>query len=167
MDDYYIWLKNVLKCALPEHRRYSKLLLTLHSTPFRWTLYMDKNRMMDAYVLRDDFTQDSGNHILGPVSCLEVLVALSRRIEVEIMGEPGNDHYDRWFWIMMENLGVLLEDDIYDERFVSRKLDIWLDRLFDKNGNGSIFPLKKVTSDQREVDIWYQMQAYLNENYAF
>lgn len=167
MDDYFIWLKNVLKCAFPEHRRYSKLLSTLHSTPFRWTLDMDKNRMMDGYSLRVDFMCESGITILGPISCLEMLAALSRRIEVEIMGEPGNDHYDRWFWIMMENLGVLIDDDIYDERFVSRKLDIWLDRLFDKNGNGSIFPLKKVTSDQREVDIWYQMQAYLNENYAF
>ena len=167
MDDYYIWLKSLLKCSLPEHRRYNKLLEGLHRTPFRYSLDMDGNRLLDACSLRTDYTNDSGRDVSGPVSCLEVLAALSRRIEVEIMGEPGNDHYDRWFWIMVKNLGILLDDDIYDERFVDHKLDIWLDRLFDKNGNGSIFPLKKVTSDQREVDIWYQMQAYLNENYAF
>ena len=63
---------------------------------------------------------------LCPQVVLEVLVALSRRIEIEIMGEPGNDHIEKWFWIMLSNLGVMVRDDRYDPKNIDKKLDILL-----------------------------------------
>jgi hypothetical protein len=65
---------------------------------------------------------------------------------------------------MINNLDMdwLDPDDILDciDRFLSRK--------YDYNGVGGIFPLRKGASeDQRNVEIWYQMQSYLMENYEF
>lgn len=166
-NDYHNWLCNLMRADLPEHRDYNLLLNQLDETEFTWTVFMDKNRYADALSLREEYFEETGVKVSGMVSCMEVLAALSKRIEIHIMGEPGNDHIERWFWIMLENLGVLIRDYRYDPMLVEHKLSIWLDRKFDKNGNGGLFPLRKSGNSQRDVDIWYQMQAYLNENYTF
>ena len=44
-------------------------------------------------------------------------------------------------------------------------LDRWIERKFSRNGKGSPFPLKKPKKDQRKVELWYQMQGYICENY--
>ena len=169
LDDYYEYLLDMMRFSLPEHRYFGVLLRDLFETPFEWVLPMDENREIDGFDLRREYLFDQGidisNTWTDKVSVLEVLIALSRRIEIEIMGEPGNDHIERWFWIMLKNLGVLMRDNIYDHDFVMHKLDIWMGRNFNANGKGSIFPLRKAKTDQRDIDIWYQMQAYLNENY--
>ena len=40
-----------------------------------------------------------------------------------------------------------------------------LDRTYDANGNGGLFPTRTVMVDQRGMDIWMQMQAWLNEHW--
>ena len=42
-------------------------------------------------------------------------------------------------------------------------LNIWLERRYDEDGKGNIFPLKDPIKDQKTVEIWYQMQSYLLE----
>lgn len=99
-------------------------------------------------------------------SVLEVLCALSFRCERDIMGEPGSYDDARWFWKMLENLGLLeYENDIFDEEDVDYILSTWLDRHFAYNGNGSIFPVLHAKRDQRKLEIWYQMADYIDENY--
>ena len=169
-EDYHEWLCDMMCANLPEHRNYTELLYDLDEKEFIWSHPMDENRDADALALRKEYFFDNGydlrDMVLSPRSCLEVLVAFSRRIEIEIMGEPGDDHIERWFWIMLDNLKLLeFDDDHYDHGFVIHKLDIWLTRKFTSSGKNGIFPLKKPTSDQRDIDIWYQMQAYLTENY--
>jgi hypothetical protein len=34
-----------------------------------------------------------------------------------------------------------------------------------KSGLGGMFPLEDPREDQRAIEIWYQMMAYINENY--
>ena len=166
MDDYHVWLCDILRADLPEHRRYKRLLRDLDEKEFICVHPLDKNRLADGLELRYEYIDRYGVDISGPVSCLEVLTALSRRIEIEIMGEPGNDRYERWFWIMIRNLELdEFTDDNYDQGFVDEKLEIWLQRRFKKNGKGSIFPTYKTDIDQRDIDIWYQMQGFLMENY--
>jgi hypothetical protein len=170
--DYHEWLMELMRIDLPEHRNYRKLMYDLDTKEFIWLHPMDENRDIDAFDLRKEYFFDNGLDVsevwTSPRSCLEVLAALSRRIEIEITGEPGNDHIERWFWIMISNLGLdRFDDDHYDHGYVEYILDVWLARKFEKNGKCGLFPLKKATSDQRDVDIWYQMQAYLMENYEF
>ncbi len=132
---------------------------------------MDEQRDIDGMNLRREFLQtyypneDIGMYLF-PRSVLEVLAAFSRTIEIQIMGEPGNDHIERWFWEMLDNLGLLVYDDKhYDAYQVDKILDIWLQRKFKKDGTGSIFPVKNWEEDLTKVDMWYEMQFYMNVKY--
>lgn len=155
VEDYHFWLCDLMRVDLPEHRNYTKLLRDLDLKEFIWLHPMDENRDIDAFDLRKEFFFDNGYDVsdvfTGPRSCLEVLVAFSRRIEIEIMGEPGNDHIERWFWIMISNLGLdEFDDDHYNHGLVEHILDVWLTRKYKSNGKNGIFPLKKPT-DRKSV----------------
>lgn len=172
LDDYYDWLLEQADIFLPEHRNYERLLRELHRTTFTWIIPMDENRDMDAVELRKEFLFDCGYHRYElwntPRSVLEVLLAFSRRIEIEITGEPGNDDISRWFWVMLGNLGLMkFSDDRFVKEEVDKILGIWLDRKFKKNGSGSIFSVKKSGVNMTDVEMWYQMHYYLNENWKF
>ena len=170
--DYHDWMCNLMNTNLPAHRNYQLLLRDLDNKPFIVVHPLDKNRELDGHFLREDYLAEMGRDPRDiwedTSSVLEVLVSMSIRIETEITGELGNDHIEKWFWVMIKNLGLdFYTDDNYNSREVDNILDIWLCRKFKSNGHGSIFPLKKVTQDQRDLDIWYQMQLYLNENWQF
>lgn len=171
LDDYYSYMLGIVDFDLPEHRRYGKLMYELNNIEFTWILPMDENRDMDAIELRRSFLIDNGYNERDlwdtPRSVLEVLVAFSKRIEIEITGEPGEDCLGRWFWVMLENLGVLMADRRFDIDVLRSNIDVWLNRKFDESGRGGIFPLKNWRNDQRKTDMWYQMHAYIHENWQF
>ena len=133
---------------------------------------MDENRDQDAIELRRSFLIDTDRDEFrdlwdNPRSVLEVLVAFSKRIEIEITGEPGEDCLGRWFWVMLKNLGILMPDRRFNRDIVESNVDVWLERKFDESGRGGIFPLKNWRNDQRKTDMWYQMHAYIHENWEF
>lgn len=170
LDQYYNWMLDILDYNLPEHRCYELLLRELNNIEFYWSVTMDENRDIDAVEMRRDFIEECGFDIStdewdDPRSVLEVLVAFSRKIEIMVTGEPGNDDLSRWFWIMVGNLGLLKYDN---ENFYRRKVDDivdrWLARKITKTGKNGIFPLKKLASDQRDVEMWHQFHTYLSEN---
>lgn len=171
--DYFEYLLYLMRADTPDYERYVNLLSELYDIPFIYSHPMDENRVIDALDMRREYLFDHGygvrkNRFMDrDVSVLEVLAALSRRIEIEVTGEPGDDHIEQWFWVMLGNLGLLSEDAIDDRGFIRNKVDIWMTRSYDKNGNGSAFPLRKTTTDQRENDLWYQGQLYLSENWSF
>lgn len=164
------YLKWLAKHVDGDLKEYSQLFEYLLDREFIYSIDRDHNRAIDGIKLRDIY--ESQGHRLGRewqengCSVLEMMIGLAIRIETNIMGEPGDDHPEHWFWIFLGNLGIDLQtDDCFDEPFVAQKLDIWLKREFKSNGNGSIFPLIKPENDQREVEIWNQMSYFLNENY--
>lgn len=170
IDEYNDWLLEIIGFNLPEHRKYELLIKELNKVPFRWVIPMDENRDIDAFCMRKEFLFDNGYDVSSvwheSRTVLEVLIAFSRRIETDITGEPGKDDFGRWFWVMLDNLELLdFENVWFDKKAVDRILNIWLDRKFKKNGIGSIFPTTKVTSDQRDVEMWYQMQGYIDEHW--
>jgi hypothetical protein len=75
-----------------------------------------------------------------------------------------------WFWMMLGNAEL---DGFTDEAFyalrghilVDKILNRILDRTYKRDGIGGLFPLKHPKKDQRRVELWYQMNAYLVENY--
>lgn len=71
-----------------------------------------------------------------------------------------------WFWKILENAGLeKYTDEQFDEWKVYQILDDIVDRRYNRNGFGGLFPLRKPKKDQRKVELWYQMCAYLVENY--
>lgn len=152
---------------------YTDLIKYLYMTEFKYVLPMDVNRCKDATaILYLKYLNDMGIEYdvrtvyEREVSVLEVLIALSFRCERDIMGEPGSYEDDKWFWIMLENLGLFeYENDRFNEDDVNYILQKWMNREFNYDGNGSIFPLFRPKRDQREIEIWDQMSDFLNENY--
>ena len=171
---YYQWLIEMAGVNRPPYLDYLLLMQELHKRPFVWSIPMDSNRAMDGFSLRKRYAEENGyilptdeNGDMMSVSVLEVLLALSLRIDTEIMGEPGVVYPERWFWVMMENLKLTIcTDDHFDKHYVEQQLDIWLEKKYKRNGQGGLFPLKKPFGDQRQTEIWQQMQEYLNENYS-
>lgn len=170
--DYYIWLSSYVD---PEGTR-SFLLRKLFDTPFRWSIYSDKNRAIDGLDLRhlyiSEYTNYSSTDFIfsdkPECTTLEMLIALAQRIDSDIMyGYSEEDSSPQWFWLMMSNLGLeYYTDEIYDNIAVEKILNKFLDRTYKPNGNGSIFYTSQ-DIDFTQTELWYQANIYLNEHYFY
>lgn len=176
-DRYFRWLLGILGFKEPESCRYISMLSYLYSTDFKLTdpiVGHDDNRLDDGFELRaqysNNFTDPEFPQIFEePVSVLEVLTAFAVRIDDDIMYD-GALHASKWFFIMIDNLGMTnFTDDrlgldwvIDDEEQI---IDIWMSRQYGPNGKGTIFPLNCNGVDQRNLEMWYQMQEWFRENY--
>ena len=192
VGDYYDWLVSIIDNDEYQCDWYQELLHKLYSVKFRWTIPMDENRAEDGMDLRDKFLRD--NELKGwyqsdafPYypTVLEVLVALACRMEDDILFDPEyGDRTWEWFWMMMQNLGLdEMDDSNFDEDEVDEILDIFMDRRYGRDGKGSLFPSKigqksgefsghfqnqkwseSGQFDLSRVEIWYQMNYYIEEN---
>jgi hypothetical protein len=94
----------------------------------------------------------------------EMLVSLSRHASFLDDQEPA-----WWFWHMMENVGLhLYTDHVYSyelsaERIVDDTLNRIIFRTYGADGHGGLFPLSRTPNDQRNVELWYQLNAYMIE----
>ena len=116
LHEYFDWLCKIISGP----GMYSKLLSYLHNIAFRWTIINDQNRALDGHNLRSIFTTGNKDgyweldaHLPQLCSVLEMFVALSIRCEDNIMHNPfiGTNNTDRWFWMSLDNLGLLYYDD--------------------------------------------------------
>jgi hypothetical protein len=149
-------------------RTYWSLLRQLYAKEFVWFIPNDDNRVADGRDLRKEFFNDTQTHPdrdwmgLG-CSFLEMLIALARRLSFE--AEEG-DTTD-WFWRMLENLDLSEHSDLYykrhTEEFVDEILERVIQRRYDSDGRGGLFPLQDPREDQRNIELWYQMSHYLLE----
>ena len=101
MDEYFEWLKQLV--SYPNTNvSFDNLFKTLHNRIFIYTIPMDENRYMDGLQLRYRFFLRTGINVMDdrrPCSMLEMMAALSWRIEEDIMDNPviGN-RTPQWFW---------------------------------------------------------------------
>lgn len=165
---YFKWLySQVGSVRTSRSRTYWKLLRQLYTKEFVWIIPNDDNRAEDGRDLRYEFIEDQqlddvdSNWLGLGCSMLEMLIGLSRRLAFEAEGRPRD-----WFWHLIKTLGL---DDYTDNTdFPYDKVDDVLNRViwrtYSRNGNGGLFPLHKTTKDQRDVEIWYQLSAYLLEH---
>ena len=84
-------------------------------------------------------------------------------------GEGDHTRSESYFWRLVSNLGLYrcTDDKWYamnGEFFVDDAVCRVNDRLYNADGSGGLFPLRQASKDQRAVEIWYQMQAWLLEN---
>lgn len=164
--DYRDWLINL--CHFNK-KGYDELLTQLHFSPFEVILDRDDNRVQDGLSFRQQFLNENGingDFYDHPCGILEVLVALSIRIDNEFVGNPVDPHPEMLFWMMICNLGLdKFDNKHYNSDFIYEILGRFVSRQYDFNGNGGIFPLKNARNDQRKNEIWNQMLAYVSENF--
>ena len=172
---YFAWLLDKIDSENRDDR-YLVLLDILHSKEFYWLISNDDNRLQDGKELRITFSEEIGikniKSLNNPCSVLEMLVALMFRFD-DTMPEPENkkekkERPSKWFWEMLDNCGLTKYTDEYmtqkDRRIeVDEILNKVLSREYAKDGTGGLFPLKDAEVDQRKVEIWYQMNAYVME----
>lgn len=163
---YFNWL-----CDLVYDRKsrtsYSRLLKYLHDRPFNWTIPMDENRALDGISLRNRFVDIYPYAELDdtPCSILEMMVALAIRCEDTIMSDDryGN-RTGEWFWNMILSLGLTgMTDTNFNKGFVEEVLFIFETRTYDSDGKGGLFTITNPHIDMRKIEIWYQMNWYLEE----
>lgn len=173
-ERYFDWLYNKV---VDSKYSYRKLLWRLYEIPFTFTLSMDVNRLEDGLNLRYRFGYEEGiaqveivNELdIFDCSVLEMMAALTIRCEESIMDDPeAGDRTSRWFMEMLHNLKLdHMTDIVYDQDYVDERVDIFLEHRYAPNGDGGLFKLNHCTDDLRNVQIWYQMNWYLNEIFDY
>lgn len=171
LDDLYLaWLyQQVGARSVKEQdpsRTHWRLLRQLYLTEFVWILDRDENRAEDGRALRYEWDDEVKIHVdqdwmMRGCSFLEMLIALSRRLAFE-----GDGHPHLWFWHLIGNIDLtrFTDDSNFDPRVVDEIVDTVNLRLYDRHGRGGLFPLRRVRRDQRNAELWYQMNAYLLAN---
>lgn len=170
---YFEWLYDlVCNDGYVKELNYQELLFHLYQTNFVFTIQRDENRFYDGISLRYYYGNEVGARrkqietVLDnrPCSVLEMLVALSLRIENEVMSDPDyGDRTWKWFWKMMTNMHLGgMTNDKFDEEYVDRVIERMLARKYEANGRGGLFTIANCREDLRKVEIWAQMNWYLN-----
>lgn len=178
---YFQWLCEIVHADSME-KSYYILCGELFKYPFRVKAKMDINRNNDGLELRKEYCDEvfayryvpNGKEIKTWPDCsmLELFIGIAKHMNDELMTEDSSDKTHEYFWEIIKNLEL---DEFDDERFGEESdvstvqiRDILVnlnERHYKKDGSGGMFPLKCPEKDQRKVEIWYQMQAYINEKY--
>lgn len=169
---YFDWLYDKMcKREYGIKKEYYNLFHALYSTEFTWIIDMDSNRAADGETLRYVYATDvygdiEVKNILSskPVNVLEVLIALSDRLDRDYSGDPvtGSKAYE-WFWLMIKNMDLyIFDDDHFNPSMVKRCINKMLNREYSYNGKGGLFYSKNPDRDFRELEIWSQAMRCMN-----
>ena len=162
-QEYYDWL--IKKIDTPNGKSYLDLFEIMHNSEFAWTVPNDDNRAQDAIDLRNEFLdiRGGGTLDLNVATCLEVVVALSRRVAFIA---DGGHRSSQWAWILLKNLKLHTFSDPLSPGRADRVRDILHDlvwRNYHADGRGGFFPLRSPEVDQTQIEIWHQLNAYVSE----
>lgn len=174
LDEQYLeWLYGQVAPvkARTRTRTYWSLFNHLYGTIFVAIVPHDENRIADGKDLRYEFLaeredlQGDLEWMRSPCTMLELFIILARLLAFEMDDAPMV-----WFWHLMDTLGMKqFNDREYNEHpdHVEETVTHILDRVIWRNyrpdGRGGCFPLRDPDRDQRKVELWYQLNAYLLE----
>lgn len=167
VEAYFHWLAPQVRDEGHQSHTYTDLLRLMHGKEFVWLVPNDDNRLVDGLDLRLEFLQeaeapnDLSPETFGPVSVLEVLIGLSRRMAFVAEGDA-----EVWAWQFLGNLELHKMSDPLSRREaaqVDEILESLIWRTYNIDGTGGFFPLTKPEEDQTQVELWYQMCAYVEE----
>lgn len=170
LDDYFDWLYDlVCEGRYAEEFSFRKLLSYLHTVEFTFLIERDINRAKEGVNMRYRFSldrewDDVPYELDGPSSVLEMMIALAIHCEESIMDDPlMGDRTSQWFWEMIKNLGLgAMYDSNFDKDYVEFVVQRFLNREYERDGHGSLFVIRNCKEDLRRVEIWYQLNWYLN-----
>lgn len=174
---YFVWLKSEIAVQSKDPVFSTDLLLEqMYQTPFIWAadIPTDSNRAQDGQGLREKFILANPEFdildLAGPCTFLEFLYALADRMDYWALKSTGVFNA---FWKLCGNCGL---DSYTDEVYLTNDqaqfqvdgiMQTIMRRNYKPNGEGGLFPLNHPKQDQRYVEIWYQMNAYLLEDPTF
>ena len=180
---YFQWLCDLVRCD-QDDKSYYDLLGMMYETPFEVKIDNDINRAVDgnelkgAYILDVYGAEEQKNidfHMPAEQNCsiLEMIMGISKRMAFELAEDESEDcDFYKYFWEIIENLGLKqYDDDQFGDSLARCKIEIreilnkLNERKYKKSGEGGMFPLLFPEKNQKKVEIWYQMQAYINEKY--
>lgn len=172
-ERYLLWLYSLVAdpAIQSPDLTYWKLFKQLYRRPFVWIISRDDNRLEDGKQLRLTFLNSEGltrrdadpNWVELGCSVLELMIAMAGHLRFEI--DP-NTQLAYWFWeVLAENIGIRGFSDAsgYDHCDVDEILERVIFRQYEPDGTGGFFPLKNPGKDQRGVELWYQLNAYVRE----
>jgi len=173
---YSDWMRKFVFKNAREREQYGYLLDALHASMFYFSIPMDENRMRDGIDLRYRFAYENGydNHevenalnVTSSCSMLEMMIALSIKGDERILYDyETGGRADYIFMTMLESLEFNdMTNDRFDPGYVNSKINGVLNHEYDYNGYGGLFVVNNPRRDMREVDIWYQMNWYLQTLY--
>ena len=172
--EYFEWLYSNVCNDIYGKNTYHYLLDLLYHTEFIPTLDRDINRAQDGIDFRYRFGHDRGYSseeiddilcpLIGPCNMLEMMIALSTRIE-NLMDDPDyGNRTGQWFWSMIVSLEInTMNDKQFDENYIYDCLERFINREYAPNGKGGLFTLDNPDRDLTDVEIWYQAMWYLDE----
>lgn len=176
LDEQYLdWLYTQIAPVRTRARAHNwrRLCEQFYGTIFVAIVPHDENRIADGRDLRYEFLaeredlQGDLDWMRSPCSMLELFIILARLLAFEMDDAPIV-----WFWHLVEGLGLKQFNDreYYEhpdhvEEVVSSILDRVIWRNYEPNGRGGLFPLRNPDRDQRKVELWYQLNAYLLEQF--
>lgn len=140
----------------------------MHSKEFVWVIMKDYARAEDGKELRWEFVRQAQIEVPAgwlnePCSMLEMMVGTARR-----MAELTDIPIRTWVTQLLNNTSLIQYHDLCClQRDVQSEIDVRLEvinwRTYSPKGVGGLFPLAAPVEDQRRVEIWYQMNAWLIE----
>ncbi len=179
MNNYFEFLCSLCGVSLGKDR-YIRLLTILHQFEFYHLVPNDDNREADGLQFRSLYLDNGGlsealslpNSIQeGHCTVFEMLLGVANRLEFELLGGRYERPAKDWFWVLIDNLELSEYNDemIKSHPWAINKIEscilTLLSRKYFEDGTGGLFPLKYPPKDQRRVEIWYQMSAWVIENY--
>lgn len=175
-ERYFVWLYSLVADPTIEDQdlTYWALLRHLYERQFVWFVSRDDNRMEDGKQLRLEFLQSEGlrpsevDHNWVDLGCsvLELMIALSGRLQFEV--DPDSN-LAYWFWeVLMVNIGLrrYTDGEGFEPCDVDENIDRVIFRQYEPDGTGGFFPLQHPQQDQRGLELWHQMNAYVIERMA-
>ena len=156
---YYDWLLGIVHVT--DYGDYGMLMDDLANTEYVWPSGMytrqEANRVADAYTLREIFLDETGENAVNEsfVSLLEVLIALARRAEDDILYDYRyDDRTADWFWEWIDNLELAQYDDNnYDPDSVLLIIEDFMNRR-------NIGLLGRQKYVRKMKSLWEQMLAW-------
>lgn len=164
-SSYYIWLLDRIGLLQETHSTYSHLLQYLFNTDYIYVLNGDRDRAEGGKNLRVVFSNTESifeeDIKMGPCSVLEMLIALAFHVS-----DNSRLSATYWFMDMLHNLGLdEYSDTFFDANSVDDILNVWMNRLYDHDGQGNIFKIIDFHGDMRTMQTWDQMNAYLIDRF--
>lgn len=175
---YFDFLIQKISPNQTQARRYSVLLKLLFNEPFSYSYDMDANRYDDGLALRNNYIYhmkdeyglsnedlDELDRWVQSIKCswLEAMVALAIKCE-DIMSEPEINHTSKWFWGMIDSMGLSDQiDEKIDIGYVSETLMKIYHHDYSPDGYGGMFYVPGTNIDMRHEEIWTQAMGYLNQ----
>jgi hypothetical protein len=160
-NDYYMWLCELVRAGEnggngdkhgERRRTYWNLCTALYCKEFSWSVPNDDNRAFEGKNLREKFCEENGIEYIvdqfpEEVSMLELVIGLAYRCETIMDGSDSERPMSDWFWKIMRNAGLDAFDDgnfdTMDDSEVDEILDRIIERTYQRNGVGGLFPLKR------------------------